>query len=74
MKPERRELIAETDIAMRICSEIEFILTILSDYCEYNEDSNRKFLGVTLISKLLLEKNRGLYNLIDKVQRDMLHY
>lgn len=72
MKQQQREFLQETDNAMKTCSEIEFILKILRDYCEHNENKNEKFLGLTLMTELLLEKSRGLYNQIDTAQRYML--
>lgn len=59
MKQQQREFLKETDYAMRVCSEIEFILNVIRDYCEYNEDTNPKFLGLTLMSEILLAKVTG---------------
>lgn len=68
MNIRQREFLEETTNAMEMCMQIKFLLTVLRDFCEFNEDASDKFLGLTILSEFLLSKNNHLYDQIEKVE------
>lgn len=68
MKLKQREFLEETDNAMTMCIQIKFVLTVLRDFCEFNEYTNDKFIGMTTLAEFLLSKNNRLYDQIENIE------
>lgn len=68
MEPLQRKFLEDVDNATHICFEIKWLLTVLRDYCEFNEDSNDKFLGLTELTELIINKNSELLDQMDGIE------
>lgn len=68
MKKQQREFLEDVDNATHICFEIKWLLTVLRDYCEYNEYTNDKFLGLTELTELIINKNSELLDQMDGIE------
>ncbi len=68
MTPQQRKFLEEVDNATHICFEMKWLLTVLKDYCEYNESTNDKFLALTGFTEYILNKNSKLLNKIENIE------
>ena len=68
MQKERKEFLEAWADTKETCGQIEALLHIIKNYCEVNDDVDRRFFYIEVILDIILYKNYELNEQINKIE------
>ena len=68
MQKERKEFLEAWADTKETCSQIEALLHIIKNYCEVNDDVDRRFFYIEVLLDIILYKNYELNEQINKIE------
>lgn len=68
MLNQKREFLEVWSDTKENCVEIEALLYILKNYCEVNDDEDRRFFYIEVLLEIILNKNLGLREQINQIE------
>lgn len=68
MQKERKEFLEAWADTKETCGQIEALLHIIKNYCEVNDDVDRRFFYIEVLLDIILYKNYELNEQINKIE------